>query len=132
MGRRSRASYGQTVPPNGGRTITTGFTGAKGAIRLRQRSSPVRPALAARLRATARVWLLTGLILAAFGAMYFRVAEKDISGALLLVVPAVLWVAAFRGYTKTRDRREPLEFLYESMLGIQRGDGVRGAAHELL
>jgi diguanylate cyclase (GGDEF)-like protein len=62
----------------------------------------------------------------------YRLARADPSAAVLLVAPAALWIAAFRGYTKTRNRHEHLEFLYESMRGVQSAEGFRGAADQLL
>src|SRR5215216_4613517 len=62
----------------------------------------------------------------------FRLVQADLSAAVLLVVPAVLWAAAVCGYTRTRNRHEHLEFLYESLREVQGADGFRGAAEQLL
>jgi diguanylate cyclase (GGDEF)-like protein len=69
---------------------------------------------------------------AALTIVAFRLAEADMSAALLLVVPAALWVAAFRGYTTTRNRHEHLEFLYESLREVQTAEDFRSAAEQLL
>jgi diguanylate cyclase (GGDEF)-like protein len=69
---------------------------------------------------------------AALTIVAFRLSQADMSAALLLVVPAVLWVAAFRGYTTTRNRHEHLEFLYESMREVQSAEDFRSAAEQLL
>jgi diguanylate cyclase (GGDEF)-like protein len=93
---------------------------AEGTVALREHA---RVALLAVLSATGT---------AALTIVGFRLAQAELSAALLLVVPGLLWVAAFRGYTKTRNRHEHLEFLYESMRGVQSADGFRGAADQLL
>jgi diguanylate cyclase (GGDEF)-like protein len=62
----------------------------------------------------------------------YRLVQTDLLASLLVVVPAALLVAAFRGYTKTRSRHEHLEFLYDSMRKVQGADGFRGAAEQLL
>jgi diguanylate cyclase (GGDEF)-like protein len=69
---------------------------------------------------------------AALTIVAFRLAQADLAAAVLLVVPAVLWVAAFRGYTRTRNRQEHLEFLYESLREVQTAGGFRSAAEQLL
>jgi diguanylate cyclase (GGDEF)-like protein len=87
------------------------------------------------LRDHLRVALLAVLSAAGTAALTivaFRLAQADMSAALLLVVPAVLWVAAFRGYTTTRNRHEHLEFLYESMREVQSAEDFRSAAEQLL
>jgi diguanylate cyclase (GGDEF)-like protein len=52
--------------------------------------------------------------------------------ALLLVVPTALGVAALRGHRRTGNRHGHLEFLYESMRGVQSAEGFRGAADQML
>jgi diguanylate cyclase (GGDEF)-like protein len=82
-----------------------------------------------------RVALIAGLTAAGTAALTivgYRLARADMFVAALLVVPAALWVAAFRGYTRTRNRHEHLEFLYDSMREVQSADGFRGAADQLL
>jgi diguanylate cyclase (GGDEF)-like protein len=101
---------------------------------LRRRFIPLgRPARVPKFGGTTRIWILSFLMAATAALTYaisLRVAEG--TAVLLLVVPAALWVAAVRGYTRTRNRYEHLEFLYESMRGVQSAAGFRGAADQLL
>jgi len=49
-----------------------------------------------------------------------------------LLASGALWVAMFRGSARKHSRHEHLEFLYESMRGVQSAGGFRGAAEQLL
>jgi diguanylate cyclase (GGDEF)-like protein len=83
------------------------------------------------LSGTTAIAVFAWLAPAGFGPGVWVAAVAASSFALASVVPAALWVAA-RGYTRTRNRHRHLEFLYESMRGVQGADGFRGAADQLL
>ena len=76
--------------------------------------------------------ILTAAGTAALTIVGYRLTRADDSVALLLILPAALWIAAVRGYTRTRSRQEHLEFLYDSMRQVQGAEDFRGAAEQLL
>jgi diguanylate cyclase (GGDEF)-like protein len=62
---------------------------------------------------------LGALATASLGLSVVTLLEVRPLAVLLLVVPVLATVAAFRGYMKQREQREHVEFLYESMRATQ-------------
>ena len=62
---------------------------------------------------------LGALATASLGLVIVELLEARPLAVLLLVVPVLATVAAFRGYMEQREQREHVEFLYESMRATQ-------------
>jgi len=62
---------------------------------------------------------LGALATASLGLAVVELLEVRPAAVLLLVVPVLATVAAFRGYMEQREQREHVEFLYESMRATQ-------------
>jgi len=62
---------------------------------------------------------LGALATASLGLAVVELLQARPSAVLLLVVPVLATVAAFRGYMEQREQREHVEFLYESMRATQ-------------
>ncbi len=62
---------------------------------------------------------LGALATASLGLAIVELLEVRPAAVLLLVVPVLATVAAFRGYMEQREQREHVEFLYESMRATQ-------------
>jgi diguanylate cyclase (GGDEF)-like protein len=62
---------------------------------------------------------LGALATASLGLAVVTLLQARPAAVLLLVVPVLATVAAFRGYMEQREQREHLEFLYESMRATQ-------------
>ena len=62
---------------------------------------------------------LGALATASLGLAIVELLEARPAAVLLLVVPVLATVAAFRGYMEQREQREHVEFLYESMRATQ-------------
>ena len=62
---------------------------------------------------------LGALATASLGLAIVELLEARPAAVLLLVVPVLAAVAAFRGYMEQREQREHVEFLYESMRATQ-------------
>src|SRR5213075_1743469 len=62
---------------------------------------------------------LGALATASLGLAVVTLLEVQPLAVLLLVVPVLATVAAFRGYMEQREQREHVEFLYESMRATQ-------------
>jgi diguanylate cyclase (GGDEF)-like protein len=88
--------------------------------------------VAPQLHRTLGVSLVGALATASLGiAGVVLIAERPPAG-LLLVVPALACVAAFRAYMGQREQREHLEFLYESMRETQGAPEFGQAIGQLL
>ena len=75
--------------------------------------------VAPQLHRTLGVSLVGALATASLGIAGVLLIDYRPSAGLLLVVPAVACLAAFRAYMGQREQREHLEFLYESMRETQ-------------
>jgi diguanylate cyclase (GGDEF)-like protein len=62
---------------------------------------------------------LGALATASLGLAIVELLEARPAAVLLLIVPVLATVAAFRGYMEQREQREHVEFLYESMRATQ-------------
>jgi diguanylate cyclase (GGDEF)-like protein len=63
--------------------------------------------------------MLAAVAVASLGLAVVELLKVRPLAALLLVLPAVAGVAAFRGYMKQREQRDHVEFLYESLRATQ-------------